>query len=190
MADGGLVTPLGSAVMPIQINGDVVTQKVVVADVEAPMVIGYDFLYENDCHLDMGRSTLTINNKEIHCQQNNQRNLFFRMFIHVPVNTVIPASSEVIVTADVENVDDTLLIETTNQKLLDQGILVARMLVNPKDGKVPIRLANISNKTQTVYKNTCAATCETVEKSETEEPGDKASDLAQEIEFPTHLQVV
>ena len=66
MGDGGLVT-LGHAKFPLTINGKTVVQRLIVAEVEVPLVVGFDFMREHNCVLDMGKGTITFQGEEISC---------------------------------------------------------------------------------------------------------------------------
>ena len=65
MANGNLVVPEGQTVLPININGTLIECRTIVADVEAQMILGFDFLKENNCQLHLGEVTLTIGNKKL-----------------------------------------------------------------------------------------------------------------------------
>ncbi|MES9885164.1 MAG: retropepsin-like aspartic protease [Sedimenticola sp.] len=55
MADGGLVKLQGKATFTVMINGATFRQEMVVADIEVPAVIGYDFLHCYNCQIDVGQ---------------------------------------------------------------------------------------------------------------------------------------
>jgi hypothetical protein len=67
MADGGVVSSLGSTVLTFHINGKMLRQRMVIAEVEAPIVLGYDFLYEYDCQINISGGTLTIEGETMQC---------------------------------------------------------------------------------------------------------------------------
>ena len=54
MADGGLIESLGRIQIEIVIEGMSVMHSVVVAEVESPVVLGYDFLNKYNCSPDFG----------------------------------------------------------------------------------------------------------------------------------------
>ena len=54
MANGNLVVPEGQTVLPINIHGTLKECRTIVADVEAQMILGLDFLKENNCQLHLG----------------------------------------------------------------------------------------------------------------------------------------
>ena len=55
MADGGPVPCLGAANLPIQVGNKVFLQHVLI---EAPCALGYDFLYQNNCLVDVRQGVL------------------------------------------------------------------------------------------------------------------------------------
>jgi hypothetical protein len=71
MADGGIVVPLGTAQFPVQLSNKTIYYDLVIADVDAPMIIGFDFLSSNKCILKMGDGTLKIHGEEILCNFEN-----------------------------------------------------------------------------------------------------------------------
>lgn len=54
MANGELVTTMGQAYFFIEVNGKSFKQRFIVADIDVPAVLGYDFLHLHDCKIDMG----------------------------------------------------------------------------------------------------------------------------------------
>jgi hypothetical protein len=49
MANGYPVVPLGIVKVPLQIDNQIVYKEMLVADVEIPAVLGYDFTTKNKC---------------------------------------------------------------------------------------------------------------------------------------------
>ena len=47
MGDGALKSTHGCSLIPILFNGQLIPQKMVIADIDVAGVLGYDFLYEN-----------------------------------------------------------------------------------------------------------------------------------------------
>ena len=68
MAVGGPVPCFGAVNLPIQVGDKVYLQYVLIAEIEAPFVLGYDFLYKNNCLLDMLRQgTLNFEDQVVQC---------------------------------------------------------------------------------------------------------------------------
>ncbi|MES9883150.1 MAG: reverse transcriptase domain-containing protein, partial [Sedimenticola sp.] len=92
----------------------------------------------------------------------------FRITIESTV--AIPPGAEMIVGAQVQARPEELaymkeaIVESIpSGTLAMNGVLVARSLVDARHGCVPLRLINLTSKTQTLYKETLAATTETVD---------------------------
>jgi predicted aspartyl protease len=197
VADGGLVTPLGSAVFELDIQGKVYQQRILVADVEAPVVLGYDFLHKYKCQLDMGQGSLTLKGRKIICQRESQMPSVFRMTITRTI--MIPAASEVVLHANVQGIPKgctEVMVEATNPTLTGRGLLVAKAVVDPSQGQVPIRVINLSDEPQTLYKRTFAATCETVNHIKAVPDPDEATAKVNKVntttddELPEYLQAL
>ena len=169
MADGGQVIPVGHAKFPLTINGITVEHRLIVADVEAPLVIGFDFMREQRCILDIGRGLLTFKGEQIQCSHDaadparvTSRDLKITMLDTV----IVPPASEMIVRGKIDMGDinsPDVLVEPCDSKLLSKSILVARSLVRPVNGEIPLRIINLSDSPQQIYQNTYAATGEIVE---------------------------
>ena len=72
MADGETVTQLGMGIFPLKIGGKVRKCRMIVADIEVPAVLGYDFLRENDCVMYVGNGTITFNGERVPCYLDSQ----------------------------------------------------------------------------------------------------------------------
>ena len=68
MADGGPVGCKGTTFLPLCIGGKVYHQQVRIADIEAPFVVGYDFLYYMHCSLDISKGQLLFPDQTIDCK--------------------------------------------------------------------------------------------------------------------------
>jgi hypothetical protein len=106
---------------------------------------------------------MQLNNQCIPCQLESQVPSLFR--ITVRENVTIPSQSEMIIPA--KSVGTILsgtnfAIDCTTDTLKNKGILVAKSLCSLANDVVSLRLINVSDKPQTIYKNTCAAMGQTV----------------------------
>ncbi|CAG2217067.1 unnamed protein product [Mytilus edulis] len=160
LANGEIITTFGQADFDIEINGQKFQQRFVIADIDAPAIVGYNFLYNKDCKLDIRESKLTIGSKnmEIICQkESNMVNIFK---LATEETTVIPPRSEVLIFSKVVG-DSTHLVQATVEPVdTKDKLLVARSLVDPSQGRIILRIANTSNFEKTVQKNTCLAECQ------------------------------
>lgn len=126
LANGEIITTFGQADFDIEINGQKFQQRFVIADIDAPAIVGYNFLYNKDCKLDIRESKLTIGSKnmEIICQkESNMVNIFK---LATEETTVIPPRSEVLVFSKVVG-DSTHLVQATVEPVdTKDKLLVAR----------------------------------------------------------------
>jgi hypothetical protein len=100
MANGELVTTMGQAYFCIEVNGKSFKQRFIVADIDVPAVLGYDFLHLHDCKIDMGGGKLTIDGIELICKKESQMTTIFNITVHK--NVVLPAYSEVVIEGVIE----------------------------------------------------------------------------------------
>ena len=93
MADGRPVGCKGTTFLPLCI-GSKVYQQVLIADIEAPFLIGYDFLYDKQCSLDISKGLLLFPDQTIDCKLESEMPMRFKIAIGETVE--IPANSEMI----------------------------------------------------------------------------------------------
>ncbi|MES9884745.1 MAG: reverse transcriptase domain-containing protein [Sedimenticola sp.] len=185
MADGGLVKLQGKATFTLTINDRTFEQDMVIADIEVPAVIGYDFLHRYTCQIDIVQQLLVIDGMKVNCMLESSLPSVFR--ISITENITIPCSSEMIVPAKVEGNAAHItrgIIDQTNGPTLD-GLLVATTLVDPSRGVIPIRVLNLSGEEQKLCANTQVASCYTVRSIDEVKPKN-SSDIPEEM--PEHLQ--
>ena len=150
MANGELVTTMGQAYFCIEVNGKSFKQRFIVADIDVPAVLGYDFLHLHDCKIDtkcMGGGKLTIGVIELICKKESQMTTIFNITVHK--NVVLPAYSEVVIEGVIEGFDGD-----------KNSLIVARALVDPSNCILPLRIVNTSNTEMVIYANTRLATCQ------------------------------
>lgn len=164
MADGGVVTSEGCVTLPIEIQGCVFQQRMIVANVEAPVVLGYDFLHQNQSLLDIGKGEITIGGLQIKCLLESDLPSVFR--ITLTENVLVPPATEIIVSGEIVGetpLFSTALLESETSKLTDKGILMAKSIVDPSTGQIPLRLVNLFDKPTQLYKHMQVGVCEHVE---------------------------
>ena len=94
MADEGPVGCKGTTFRPLSIGGKVYHQQVLIADIEAPFVFGYDFLYDKQCSLDISKGQLLFPDQTIDCKLESEMPRVFKIALSETVE--IPANSEMI----------------------------------------------------------------------------------------------
>jgi hypothetical protein len=67
MADGSAVRILGTINLPLFIDNQVIHQLMLVADIEIHVVLGFDFMNQNKCVIDVSSRTMQLNNQCILC---------------------------------------------------------------------------------------------------------------------------
>lgn len=163
MADGRTLKSLGAAILPIQTPVKVVYHELVVADVDIPMIIGFDFLSKHKCVLNLGERTLQIDDSVIPCKTETSLNSLFK--ISVKSDVEIPPLSECIVNGEVNGGIPhkiTGLIGPVGDSLFKKGCLVARAVVNPTCKSLPVRVANFNSEPIKIFKNTIVGECELI----------------------------
>ncbi|CAG2205475.1 unnamed protein product [Mytilus edulis] len=144
LANGEIIKTMGQADFDIKINGKIWKQRFVIAEIDAPAIIGYNFLYSKNCKLDIRHSKLTIEDFEIECQKESQMSSIFK--IASEQNVILPPNSETIIMSKVLG-DSSHLMDAMIEPVMkqDNEILVARALVDPSSGRIPLRIANLTS---------------------------------------------
>ena len=161
MADGGVVRTLGSVNLCMKIGTDNLSMehKMVVAPVEAPAVLGLDFLRAHRCILDVDGCTLRVGGAVHACHSITDMPACYR--ISMTETVVVPPRSERIIPGVVlGNPHFTAaMIESGDIPLCDGQVALAKMLVNPSNGDVPVRLMNLSNQPETLPEGLVLGSC-------------------------------
>ncbi|CAC5376181.1 unnamed protein product [Mytilus coruscus] len=158
LANGEIIKIMGQADFNIKINDKIWKQRFVIAEIDGPAIIGYNFLYSKNCKLDIRHSKLTIEDFEIVCQKESQMSSIFK--IASEHNVILPPNSETIIMSKALG-DSSHLMDAMIEPIMkqDNEILVARALGDPSNGQIPLRIANLTSFERTLYKSTCLAEC-------------------------------
>ena len=98
VADGGLLEVYGRVELELLLGSDMnISVDFVLAEVEAPVVLGMDFLQQNTAVLDVAAKTLTLNGSKFECKAELEMPSVFKMTI--PESVVIPPNTEMIMTS-------------------------------------------------------------------------------------------
>ncbi|CAC5407704.1 unnamed protein product [Mytilus coruscus] len=95
MTNDSPVTPLGSLSVPLKLIDQLIYQNMVITDIEIPAVLGYDFMSNNHCIMDINNQTILINDQTVICKIERQSPNLFR--ITAEKDITIPAMSEMII---------------------------------------------------------------------------------------------
>ena len=125
--------------MKISIRNSSISHNFVIADkITAEAILGMDFLEGNKCVLDLYKGELSMNEQtKIQLEPHSTSQLLGHAKVSLVETCDIPATSEVEVMARLfnEDSDHTWVVEATD---LSAPIHVARALVRPKGGLIPI----------------------------------------------------
>ncbi len=155
----------GSVEVTVRIADRHFKPRIVVVDgLTAEAILGLDFLESYHCTLDIGGKTLHFANLELRVplrgsESNTRSNTATCARVTIAETRQVPPYSELEVMASVsgEARSATYILEGTRLKT---AAMVARALVSPTDGKVPVRLLNPRSEPITVYSGTKVATLE------------------------------
>ena len=159
--DGIPIRIRGSTLIQFSIGSMEFKHEFVIADhITAEAILGLDFLEANKCVLDLSKQEMTIRDKVLELQPSPANAIVQQQCATVTVmNTiVVPPSSEMEVMAHVNTQGNgAWLLES-----IECPVLVARALVTPKLGTVPVRIINTEQIPVTLYKNMKLATAEPI----------------------------
>ncbi|KAL5018859.1 hypothetical protein ScPMuIL_004581, partial [Solemya velum] len=109
--------------------------------------------------------------------------------VKVAEDVEIPARTEMIVTGiPFDGVAKNIgIVEPMNDFVSRSGLLVGKVLVDPKNGPIPLRVANLSSEPCKIYKDSVAATYEPIDSTLLEQNKTEVVDGNQE-KLPEHLK--
>ena len=146
MADGGQIPAIGKTILTLDFGRGVkVDQTVVVADVEAPLVLGYDFQFLNKCLVDVGQCCIYINGQRFSCLLESRMNSIFKISISETVT--IPPRTEVLLSGNIRDwkaESEELIMEPNDRFQSCTDVMISATLVKVGD-LIPLRLINFSN---------------------------------------------
>ena len=182
----------GKATFHITLGSQTFNQEMLISDIVENAILGMDFMKTKKCDLMISKGCLKINGENIPCYQKQNMRLFTCCRVALVENVEIPPCSEIVVsgkTLDHIDKDYSCLIEGSENFVQKTGLLVAKSVVDPNTGRIPIRLANLTDKPIKVFKDTVTATMETVEVVENELVGSTGtSDISKNLDkLPEHL---
>ncbi|MCG7879153.1 MAG: RNase H-like domain-containing protein [Candidatus Thiodiazotropha endolucinida] len=198
MADGGPVDCRGTIILPISIGDKIYDQQVLIAEIEAPFVLGYDFLHDHQCILNISQAELSFPDQSMQCRLESEMPKIFKIALCQTVE--IPANSEIVVPASFcEHAPhfSTAIAEDYSDKLSERGVLVAKTVFHTYNDVVPLRLLNLNGFPLKLYKNETAAVCDPVtieqdnfddQQNVNEQLYSVTTESFENIALPEHLQ--
>ena len=163
MADGGILDSAGSVRLRLGVTDGVhVEHELVVAPVDAPLVIGLDFLRVHGCTLDLGHSTLTLGGTSHKCRIIKEMPRVFK--ITMAETVVVPPSCEMVVPGEVSGKPHFThgIVEPRDYPICHGNIAMSKLIVNPTKSSLPLRVANLSPEPQVLHKGMQVAICEEI----------------------------
>ena len=155
----------GKATVQINLGNCTFQHEVLFADITQDGILGIDFMMMNKCDLIISKSCLKVKGQEIPCYMSNGSQPSCCRVALVE-NVSVPPESEIIVLGKpLDKLDRSRvgLIEPSLKFVENTGLMVAKVLVDPKNGNLPLRLANMSKEPITVRKNTVSAVLQAVD---------------------------
>ena len=162
--DGVPLKVRGSAVINLSLMGLKVNQTLIVADsLTSQGILGMDFLESNHCILDLADGKLSTGGKTIPLDPLHiGMQAAVQVDVTVEENFVIEAESEMEIMGNVSNIcNGTWLVEDHLPK--KPQVLIARAVVTPQQGRIPVRVLNLKPESLTIYKGTKIAKAELLE---------------------------
>ena len=163
LADGSCVATIGCSPVTVEIgDADLACcHSMVVAAIDAPVVV-LDFLRAHKCILDLEHNILLVGNKE---QQGHVPDAMPKMFkICTTESVFIPPMTEMIISGRIEGDAHFTagLVTQRDRPLCDGNVAMAKSVVNMARVQVPLRVMNMSQEPQLLFKGMNVAQCEQV----------------------------
>ena len=162
-ADGNPLSFKGQGWFKITIDnndGAEVEHKVWVADIELDGILGYDFLCKYDCQLECGKRLMKFQGTPV---SSVDKPTSCRVIAETSV--CIPPGSEVVIPGKIaeEKEMGAAIVEPTDTFLRNHDMIVAKVLVDTREARVPVRVLNLRDEYVKIHQGTNVAVCEPVE---------------------------
>ena len=163
--EGSQLQVRGLAKADILISGKPYQAKLIIVDgLTCEAILGLDFLEQHQCKLDIGARTLHFQSDGGAVLMTNRPTVASApeavIMVTMSDTRLVPANSELEVVGGVASSTNgtTCLLERAGTK-----VVIARAIVNPINGTVPVRLLNPTDNPVTIYKGTKIACMEVVD---------------------------
>lgn len=163
----------GKADLLIEIGNHKMQHSVLLADIKNDVILGVDFMEKHKCDVLLSKNCLSINGHKVQCFQISDLNVPTCCRIAIDQQVTVPPESEMIVQGrpiDTLSKGKNCVLETAPSFNEKSGLLVAKALVDPCKGLVPIRVINLSEQPQIIHKHTVAAVSEPIDEDMVFEP--------------------
>lgn len=158
LADGAPLEIMGISQMTVSVGNKEVLQKFWVAEIDSDCILGLDFLKQNDCSINLGRSTVQMGACEIECEELGKNGRCCRITVAKTVS--IPSGHEQVITGKLVQrglMPNQGLVEPTVKYRNQEEIMIGRALVNSTRGTVPIRVMNLMSDAEILREGTTVA---------------------------------
>jgi hypothetical protein len=191
-ADGGNIQNYGFVTLQIDINGLKFDHEILIAEIDVPCILGWDFMHLHNLTLSMGTGEVQCQGQILKCLKEYQLPIVHR--IQATETFKLPPTSETIImgTFDIETpYFRTGLTDNYEERLLSEGVIVAKALVDTNQDKIPIRLINLNEKPITINEHMNIATCTPVTPVEqTQRVNHITLEQTEKPSLPDHLKPV
>ena len=122
------------------------SHEILFADIKNDAILGIDFLSTNRCDVLLSKDHLVLNGEKIACYRSTNEAQPSCCRIALMENVQVPPGTEMIVKGrplDNFDKDSVGILEASETFASRYGLLVAKALVSPKMGKVPLRIMNV-----------------------------------------------
>ena len=170
VADGRTIRTLGYVELEL-VGSRTVKHPVWVADIAAGCLLGWEFINKHGCRLQGDTHTLFFKGQHVPFVEKKSPQMVCRVVLEDTIE--VPPESEIIVPGsliDVYGDKNASIVEMTPKLVNKHGVLIARALVDASDGRVPLRLLNLSTEPAVIQKSTVVATVEPADEIFEEQP--------------------
>ena len=155
VADKGLVDIKGIADVTFNTDSHTYRWRVLVAPIEEDGLRGMDFLFAQN--FELSRKGLKLDGQRVKTITEGLN--LEHVKVCVTKDTVIPANSQVVVSAKVSAAclkHQVALLEPISQREMKGGLIVSSCLVNPsgKEANIPVSVSNVTMENITLHQNT------------------------------------
>ena len=160
MADGNNIDIKGKVLLDLHLGGcHAIKHTFFIADVEAPLVIGMDFLEYHHGIIDIGAKTLTLNGFIFPCKLDDDFPNSIRV-ITTETQTVPPRSEMIFMGHLQEPPHFTTGLLRPTERDLEQGLFLVAKVVTHTVDDIPIRVINLDDSPRVLHQGQVAALCE------------------------------
>lgn len=155
----GEISPfLGKVKVNLSLGRNTTEHEVLLADIQNEGIIGLDLMNQMHCDVLLSKNCLKIGGEIVPCFR--KQDIVTCCRIAIKDDVVVPAESEMVLSGKLmSRVKGAIgVVEGQNNFMERSGLMIARSVVDQKDGVIPLRVVNFGLEPIAVFKNTIAAT--------------------------------